>query len=253
MNLEVFRHGPIELRLGRWQDVLDDVVGADAVVTDPPYSARTHKGHFSGCAPPEGEKGWAARTGVRDLRGGRRSINYGSWDHSDVKDFVSAFGGCTGWLVVLSDHVLARSWEECTTDAGRYAFAPLPFFEPGKCPRLSGDGPASWTCWINVSRQKTKDANKYGSLPGGYVLPRGQVKKGERKTVIGGKPLWLMRVLVRDYTKPNDMICDPCAGGATTLIAAAIEGRRAIGAERDPETFAKAVKRIKAGYTPSML
>jgi len=37
----------------------------------------------------------------------------------------------------------------------------------------------------------------------------------------------------------------------TTLLAAVIEGRRAIGAERDPATFAKAVARLRRGFTPA--
>ena len=59
-----------------------------------------------------------------------------------------------------------------------------------------------------------------------------------------------MRAIVRDYSEPGDLVCDPCAGGGTTLLAAVIEGRRAIGAERDPDTFAKAVARLRRGYTP---
>lgn len=35
------------LRLGRYQDVLSDVV-CDAVITDPPYSDRNHKGYNRG-------------------------------------------------------------------------------------------------------------------------------------------------------------------------------------------------------------
>ena len=52
---------------------------------------------------------------------------------------------------------------------------------------------------------------------------------------------------------PRNNGCDPCAGGGTTLLAAAIEGRRAIGAELDPDTYAKAVERLSRGYTPAML
>jgi site-specific DNA-methyltransferase (adenine-specific) len=70
--------------------------------------------------------------------------------------------------------------------------------------------------------------------------------------VAGGKPLWLMRAIVRDYTRPGDLVCDPCAGGATTLLAAAMEGRRAVGAEMDPVTFEKASKRLAQGYTPDL-
>lgn len=67
---------------------------------------------------------------------------------------------------------------------------------------------------------------------------------------MGGKPLWLMRAIVGDYTNPGDVVVDPCAGGGTTLIAAAELGCTAIGAELDPETYAKAQARIAKGYTP---
>ena len=58
-----------------------------------------------------------------------------------------------------------------------------------------------------------------------------------------------MRAIVRDYSEPGDLVVDPCAGGGTTLLAAVMEGRRAIGAEMDPATFDKAVARLRKGYT----
>jgi site-specific DNA-methyltransferase (adenine-specific) len=70
--------------------------------------------------------------------------------------------------------------------------------------------------------------------------------------VAGAKPVDLMRSIIRDYSKPGDIICDPYAGGGSTLLAAVLEGRRAIGAEANPETFAKAAKRLARGYTPTM-
>jgi DNA modification methylase len=74
--------------------------------------------------------------------------------------------------------------------------------------------------------------------------------------VQGAKPLDLMRAIVRDYARPDDLVCDPCSGGATTLIASVIEGRRAIGSELDPVTHAKALNRIATSgeiekYAPS--
>jgi DNA modification methylase len=56
-----------------------------------------------------------------------------------------------------------------------------------------------------------------------------------------------MRSIVRDYSRPGDLICDPCAGGATTLIAAQLEGRDSIGSEMDPQTHARAMRRIQYG------
>lgn len=52
--------------------------------------------------------------------------------------------------------------------------------------------------------------------------------------------------------RPGDLVVDPCAGGATTLLACALEGRRCIGAEMDPATFDLAVKRLSAGWTPPL-
>jgi hypothetical protein len=43
-----------------------------------------------------------------------------------------------------------------------------------------------------------------------------------------------------------------CFGGATTLIAAAMEGRRAVGSEMDLKTYALAQARIAKGHTPDM-
>jgi len=61
-----------------------------------------------------------------------------------------------------------------------------------------------------------------------------------------------MRALIRDYSRPGDLICDPCAGGGTTLLAAAIEGRRAVGAEMDTKHYEIARKRIAKGWTPTL-
>lgn len=49
------------------------------------------------------------------------------------------------------------------------------------------------------------------------------------------KPLDLMRWLVRLVTPPGGLVLDPFAGSGTTLVAAKLEGFRAIGIERDPE------------------
>ena len=62
----------------------------------------------------------------------------------------------------------------------------------------------------------------------------------------------LMRAIVRDYSRPGDLVCDPFAGGGTTLLAAVMEGRQAIGAELDPITFEKAEARLRGGYTPDL-
>ena len=62
--------------------------------------------------------------------------------------------------------------------------------------------------------------------------------------MIGGKPLALMRAIVSDYSREGDLVCDPCMGAGTTLVAAVELGRRAIGCEPDAGRFELAAKRL---------
>jgi site-specific DNA-methyltransferase (adenine-specific) len=212
------------LHLGRWQDVLADCGAVDAIITDPPYSARTHSGQS-------------------DARAG---IGYAAWSPDDVRAFVDAWAPrCLGWMVALTDDVLAPVWREAYQDAGRLDFAPLPILQHR--PRLQGDGPGSGTVWMMVSRPRGSGWSQWGSLPCWY---QSAPEKGA--AVVGAKPLDLMKRIVRDYSRPGHLVCDPCAGGGTTLLAALIEGRHAIGAEMDPATHRLATERLARGYTPTL-
>ena len=234
----------IDLRLGRWESALADVERVDALIVDAPYSERTHESHSPRTGVPTSYKAdarWAQRGGSRS------TIDYAYWDAAVVSEFVGHWSSrVSGWFVSITDHVLWPAWEAALCAAGRYVFAPLPFTETGSRVRLAGDGPSNWTCWVVVARPKSRRFQRWGTLPGAYIAPN------ERKSVTGGKPLGLMRAIVRDYSRPGDLIVDPCAGGGTTLLAAAMEGRRAIGAEMDQKHFAIASKRIARGYTPTM-
>lgn len=231
-----------DLRLGRWQNVLD--VEVDATISDPPYGQRTHEGHNS-----------AENTAIS---GFRNDIDYLHWTPADVHEFVSFWSPRTrGWIVGMTSHDLIPAWEEAFRAVGRYVFAPLPYLDLGKGPRVLGDGPASWTVqiivarprlmtWLEGWRASRKARGCKTSLPGGYTRLEGDVVwsppgKGKR---IGGKPPGLMRRIVDDYSEPGDLVCDPFAGHATTLRVALELGRRAIGAEVDPEHYAAALERL---------
>jgi hypothetical protein len=226
-----------ELRLGRWQTALFGLE-VDTLITDPPFSERTHAGMRVG----------AVKTGAGNART-REGVVYSSWTAADADAFVRAWAPRTrGWLVLITDHWLAPVMQRAATACGRYAFAPLPFVELGKQPRLSGDGPASWTCWIAASRPATREYARWGSLRGAYVTD----SKARTREIKGGKPEWLMRALVRDYSRPGGLVCDPCAGAGTTLVAARAEGRRVVGAERDPATYALATERLARPWSRNL-
>jgi site-specific DNA-methyltransferase (adenine-specific) len=233
------------IRLGRWQDVLADVDTVDAVICDPPYGAKTHDTHT---ATATSSRATGLYKGVPvGSKATRRALNYTAWTAGDVVEFVSSWAPrCRGWMVAMTSHDLCEAYTDAMEAAGRYVFAPLPFFSPGSRIRLSGDGPSSWTCWIVVSRPRSMPYAKWGTLPGGYAGPSPSCE------VVGGKPMWLMQALVRDYTRPGDLVCDPFVGSGTTAVAALSEGRRFIGAEAMPEHHAIATRRLAGGFTPSM-
>lgn len=219
----------IDLRQGDWRDVLADVE-CDALICDPPYGSRTHE----------------SMSRVKSSDGSVRSVDFGylSFDESKVTEFCNHFAPRTkGWFCVLTSHDLGRHWESALESHGRYVFAPLACVMKGQGVRLVGDGPSNWAVWLIVSRPRNKEFSNWGSLPGAYTGTPGNRNLG----FMGGKPVWLMNAIIRDYTRPGDLVCDPCAGMATTAIACESLGRNFIGSEIDPETFARALRRISAG------
>lgn len=58
------------------------------------------------------------------------------------------------------------------------------------------------------------------------------------------KPVALMEMLIRNSTKPGDIVLDPFMGSGSTGVAAKRLGRKFMGIEIDPNHFDTAVKRI---------
>lgn len=60
------------------------------------------------------------------------------------------------------------------------------------------------------------------------------------------KPLALMRYLVQTYSDPGDIIYEPCAGAATTCLAAMLTGRDFYATELGEKQWRAACKRLAA-------
>jgi site-specific DNA-methyltransferase (adenine-specific) len=217
----------VRLYLGDCLDIMPLLTGIDAVIADPPFSAKTHAGHDSIAAG----SGGAGRENAQ-----RQGLDYAPWGDDEVKAVCAALP-LSGWTCILTDHVLARDWERRMKEVGRYVFAPIPVIVKGRSVRLTGDGPSSWTDWMVPSR--TKAEIKWGTLPGVYEGVRGSIGH------MGGKPLNAMCRIVEDYSRPGDTVLDFCMGAATTAIACIRTGRKFIGIEKDPQHFDTARQRIE--------
>jgi site-specific DNA-methyltransferase (adenine-specific) len=219
--------GLATLYLSDARDVLPCVGSVSHIITDPPYSARTHAGHDAGAVAP--------RDGAA-----RQWLGYGALSDDDCRALAGLFcRAAGGWIVWMHDHTLAPAISGGLAAQGRYVFAPLPYFHAGRSVRLTGDGPCSWTDWITVAR--TPALRAWGTLPGGYVAGPGWNDKAR----MGGKPTALMRLLVEHYSRPGDVVCDPFMGAGTTGVAAVAMKRPFVGIEIDAAAFATACRRIE--------
>ena len=219
------RIGNQRLILGDCREIVATLGTFNAIITDPPYSERTHRGHD---------------TGVGKDKAKRKPLDYAFLTESEARDCARRFNAAAlGWIFWLTDHSLARVIEEELVTAGRYVFAPIPFVQPGRSVRLTGDGPSSWTDWAVVAR--TAKQAKWGTLPGVYIA-----KKGDRERMrMGGKPLSMIGDVVSDYTRRGDTVLDPYLGAGTTAVACQKLGRFCTGIEIDPEAFDVACKRVE--------
>lgn len=225
---------PYDIRLGQHQIVLPNEE-CDVLFTDGPFSEKTHEGHNR------------ARSKDKSVRA---KIGYDFWTRDHVFDFVRSWSPRTrGWMICLTDDILATHYREAYRDVGRLDFQPVPCIIPGMTVRQQGDGPSSWAVYALIGcpiyamvgrPRKRLSRTKLGTKPGWYQATRGgkDDKGGGR-----GKPPDLIRQILADYSDPGDVVCDPCMGFGTHLEVALSMGRRAMGAEIDPAAFATAKRR----------
>lgn len=224
-----YQDSAVTIYHGDCREILPALGRVEHIITDPPYSESTHRGHD---ASASGHAGKGKDSAVR------KALGYSWLSEADCKALADQFMGASdGWIVWMSDHHLIPAIHQALS-VGRYTFAPLPYYAPGSRVRLSGDGPSSWTIWITVAR--TAKLSRWGTLPGGYVSGPGW-KDASR---MGGKPTMLMTAIVGDYSRPGETILDPFMGSGTTLRAAKDLGRKAIGIELEERYCEIAARRM---------
>lgn len=224
-----------EIRLGDFRETLSGVT-CDAVIADPPYL---------GASASTGGGAWVPSPK-------RRSVDESPMGYAPASedllrklcDFASGASGC--WVVTFNDFVGTTLIQRELRARKLVVAEPIAWVKP---PALTPPRGINWlpekgTEFITCARTKKRKA--LGAiLPGAYVSPRNTPGPRQSLCVTGGKPLPLMLDIVKDYSEPSDLVCDPFVGGGTTALACLMSGRRFIGSELSEENFRIAVNRLR--------
>jgi DNA modification methylase len=210
--------GPFELGRVHCVDCLEalpmlPVGSVDAVITDPPYGI----GEAAGKNRSRTTKGIAAK-----------DYGFATWD--DAPPPLEAF------------LQMRRASKEQVIFGGNYftfALPPSPSWIVWDKDN-SGDFADCELAWTSHKRAVRKVTWRWNGM-----LQENMANKEERVHPTQ-KPVGVMTWIIRNYTKPNDLILDPYSGSGTTGVAAVQLGRRFLGFEIDPHYTEIANKRIEA-------
>ncbi len=130
--------------------------------------------------------------------------------------------------------------------------------DPGMLAPLQARLPFFAVCFLEYARPSYKGrllngfdvAYLYGEPPKGTGIIPGKsmfTRGGERRRDLHPCPRRLDHIewLIAKWTLPDDYVCDPFAGSGTTVLAAKLAGRRAIGIEIDPAHHTNALRYLR--------
>ena len=233
-----------ELRCG---DCLDPETGlasieaVDHVITDPPY-AKVVVTTAKGASP-----GTVGRQQTRDLA-------YQGIDNR------APYGGeiarlARRWILVFCDAESLSEWRTAVEVNGARHIRMGAWVSPACTPQFTGDRPGTGWEACEIAHGQGRSRWNGGGRPAVWIVNRPLNNSDERRAAghPTPKPVALLCTIVRDFTDPGELICDPFAGSATTGVAAIRLGRRFIGWERDPDFFKVAVKRLRATHEQGQL
>lgn len=228
---------------GDCRDVLPTLERVDHVITDPPYSEHVHARVMSG--------GQAIRAATGFDCDYARSVALG-FDAVTPELRAAVSEGCAAlakrWVLIFSDVEGAAPWRTACVDAGLDYVRTGAWVKLNGAPQFTGDRPAPGFEAVTICHQPGKKAWNGGGKQGVWTHPIELNRGGDNPRLhTTQKPLPLMRELVTLFTDPGDLVLDPFMGSGTTLVAAQLEGRRAIGIELEERYCEIAAKRLRYG------
>ncbi len=229
-----YDHAGITIYHGDCREILPSLPPVDLVLTDPPYSEKTHKGARS--ASDYGPKG------------GTVSINFDSCDASFIRDTFSLLK-VNRWCISFLDwrHALPL---EIDPPIGLEFIRLGVWTKLNPMPQLTGDRPS--TGWEAIAIFHVPGKKKWNGGSGPALWMHGTSRFGYfgPSNHPTEKPLELIKKLITQFSDDEETILDPFMGSGTTLRAAKDLGRKAIGIEIEERYAEIAAKRMEQEVLP---
>lgn len=199
------------------REVLPQLGVFDVVVTDTPYGVSGGKG---GDSKKYGKANYS-----------------GNW--IDNEDYILEV------VIPVITECIKKSKRAAATVGNRHLFLyPKPddigcFWTPASVTH----GPWGFTCFSPILYYGKDHRAGKGALPTGKLV----TERAEKSIHPCPKPLTPWRWLIDKMSQPKETILDPFMGSGTTLVAAKMEGRKAVGIEINEKYCEAAVNRLAQG------
>lgn len=167
--------------------------------------------------------------------------HFGDWDAVDPQAWCDAvLPKVRGWAVTFCAQAQIGDYCDIFTAAGMVAVGPMVWQKTNPVPFNHQHKPVNaWEALVVGKRP--------GTAFNGRMVHNVFVHKSpspQQRIHPTQKPLPLMAEFVDLFSRPGDLVLDPFAGSATTVVAARDAGRSALAHEADPAIFAAAADRL---------
>lgn len=223
-----YEHAGITIFLGDCRTILPDIPKVDLALTDPPFSDATHDNAKSN----------------RNIGYGNKAIDFKAIDFKAIESLLRSVK-CDRWFVSFMDwrHIaeLARSCPE-PWEFVRFGV----WVKTNPMPQISADRPANgWDGICYLHRLGVRKEWNGGGNHGNWIGP--VQTDGKHPTQ---KPFPLVIRMIEQFSNVGDLVLDPFLGSGTTLHAAKLMGRRAIGIEINEQYAEIAARRLSQEVLP---
>lgn len=223
--ITVLDHDRAQLFCGGALELLESLPdkSVDAVITDPPYSAHTHKN--------------LGKESRGDGYANRKALSFEHLEGIDIQEFAKEFVRVSsGWILVFTDDRSVPDWGNALEANGARWVRTGHWVKNNPMPQMSGDRPAVGTEPIVIAYAQS--GKMKWNAGGKAAVWRGPVDRLDHVHPTQ-KPIWLMQRLAGAFVPPGGLVLDPFVGSGSTLVGALISDRRVVPGETAPDCACK--------------